>query len=137
MAAKYDVAIVIVDHTRKAGGDAIDVLSGSTGKTAAPDAVITLQRQADGTCLLSVIHRDAEPATYQMKLYGDGDPDHSFGWWILATGEDATTSAESQEVIDLLREQPLGPKAIARQLGRKEGTIRMRLKRLVERGRVN
>ena len=138
LASKYDgLAIVIVDHSRKAGGDAIDVLSGSTGKSAAPDAIITLQRQADGTSLLSVIHRDAEPATYQMKLYGDDDPDHSFGWWILATGEDATTSAESQQVIDLLRELPLGPKEIARQLALKEGTIRMRLKRLVERGKVN
>jgi AAA domain/Primase C terminal 1 (PriCT-1) len=136
MAAKYDVALVIVDHSRKAGGDAIDVLSGSTGKSAAPDAVITLQRQGDGTCLLSVIHRDAEPATYQMKFYGDGDTDHSFGWWVLATGDDAATSTESQEVIDLLKDQELGPAAIARQLGRKEGTIRMRLKRLVERGRV-
>ena len=55
----------------------------------------------------------------------------------MASGEDATTSAESQEVIDLLKEQQLGPAAIARQLGRKEGTVRMRLKRLVERGRVN
>ena len=137
LAARHDVAIVIVDHSRKLGGDAIDVLSGSTGKSAAPDAVITLQRQGDGSCLLSVIHRDAEPQTYQMKLYGDGDADHSFGWWVLAAGEDATTSAESQEVIELLRELPLGPAALARQLGRKEGTIRMRLKRLVERGRVN
>src|SRR5262249_41407591 len=73
-------AIVIVDHSRKMGGDAIDVVSGSTGKTAAPDCVITLQRQAGGTSLLSVIPRDAEQQTYQMKLYGEGDADHSFGW---------------------------------------------------------
>jgi hypothetical protein len=137
LAAKHDCVIVIVDHSRKMGGDAIDVLSGSTGKSAAPDCIITLQRQSDGTCLLSVIHRDAEPATYQMKLYGDGDADHSFGWWVVASGEDATTSAESQEVIDLLKELPLGPAALARQLGRKEGTIRQRLRRLVERGKVN
>jgi hypothetical protein len=119
------------------GGSAIDVVSGSTGKTAAPDAVITLARQADGTCLLTVIPRDDEEQVYQIKLYGEGDADHSFGWWVLAAGEDATASAESAEITDLLRELPLGPKEIARQLGRKEGTIRMRLKRLVERGRVN
>jgi DNA-binding NarL/FixJ family response regulator len=137
LAAKYDVVIVIVDHSRKMGGDAIDVLSGTTGKSAAPDAIINLQRQADGSSLLTVIHRDAEQQIYQMKFYGDDDPDHPFGWWIAATGDDATTSVESQEVIDLLKELPLGPKEVARQLGRKEGTIRMRLKRLVERGRVN
>jgi hypothetical protein len=137
LAAKYDVVIVIVDHSRKLGGDAIDVLSGTTGKSAAPDCIMTLQRQADGTCLLSVIHRDAEPQTYQMKFYGDDDPDLRFGWFISATGDDATTSVESQEIIDLLRELPLAPAPLARQLGRKEGTIRMRLKRLVERGRVN
>jgi hypothetical protein len=136
MAAKYDIVIVIVDHSRKMGGDAIDVLSGSTGKSAAPDCIIGLQRQGDGTCLLSVIHRDAEPQTYQMKLYGDDDADRSFGWWVLASGDDATTSSESQEVIDLLKDQQLGPKEIARQLGKKEGTIRMRVKRLVERGRL-
>src|SRR5262249_47755123 len=129
MAAKCDVAIVIVDHTRKMAGDAIDVVSGSTGKTAAPDCVITLQRQGDGTSLLGVIPRDAEQQTYQMKLYGEGDADHSFGWWVMATGDDAASSAESQEVIDLLKELPLIPSSLARQLGRKEGTIRMRLKR--------
>jgi hypothetical protein len=136
MATKYDVAIVIVDHSRKMGGDPIDVLSGTTGKSAAPDAAITLQRQSDGTSLLNVIPRDAETTVYQMKLFGDGDTDHSFGWCIVNAGEDATTSAEAQQVIDLLRELPLGPKEIARQLGIKEGTIRMRLKRLVERSRV-
>jgi predicted HTH transcriptional regulator len=83
-----------------------------------------------------VIPRDAEEQAYQMKLYGEGDAKHSFGWWILSKGEEATTSAESQEVIDLLHELPLTPAALARQLGRKEGTIRMRLKRLVERGKV-
>lgn len=137
MAARYDVAIVIVDHSRKMGGDVIDTLSNSTGKSAAPDCIIGLQRQGDGTALLTVIHRDAEEQVFQLKFYGDDDPDHSFGWWVLATGDDATTSAESQEVIDLLKELPLGPAALARQLGKKEGTIRMRLKRLVERGKVN
>jgi hypothetical protein len=137
IAAKYNVAIVIVDHSRKTPGNAIDVVSGSTGKTAAPDCIITLTRQWDRTCLLTVIPRDAEEQNYAMKLYGEGDADHSFGWWILATGEDATSSAESQEVIELLRELPLTPAVLARQLGRKEGTIRMRLKRLVEKGRVN
>jgi len=136
LAAKYDCAIVIVDHSRKMAGDAIDVVSGSIGKTAAPDAVITLVRQSDGSSLLNVIPRDAEQQIYQMKLYGDDDPDHPFGWAILATGDDATSSAESQEVVDLLKELPLGPKEIARQLGRKEGTIRMRLKRLAEKSRV-
>jgi predicted Rossmann fold nucleotide-binding protein DprA/Smf involved in DNA uptake len=128
---------VIVDHSRKMGGDAIDVVSGSSGKTAAPDCVITLARQSDGSSLLTVIPRDAEQQTYQMKLFDSGDGDHSFGWWILAVGDDATASAESQEVIDLLKELPLAPAVLARQLGRKEGTIRMRLKRLVERGKVN
>jgi len=58
-----------------------------------------------------------------MKLFIQGDADqsdadHSFGWWVLATDEDATNGTEAQEVIDLLRELPLGPKEIARQLGR-------------------
>jgi RecA-family ATPase len=49
IAAKYDVAIVIVDHSRKSPGNAIDVVSGSTGKTDAPDCIITLARQSDGS----------------------------------------------------------------------------------------
>lgn len=132
LAAKYNCAIVIVDHSRKAAGNAIDVVSGSTGKTAAPDCVIVLKRQSDGSSLLEVLPRDADEQTYQMTLE-KGTP---FGWRIIAQGEAATMSVERKEVMDLLQEEKLTPKQLAAQTGRKEGAMRMLLKRMVEDGLV-
>lgn len=132
LAAKFNCAIVIVDHSRKAAGAAIDVVSGSTGKTAGVDSVIVLKRQADGTSLLEVVPRDADEQTYLMTL----EKDAGFGWRITAQGEAATMSLDRREVMELIQEEPLSPKQLAVQMGKKEGATRMLLKRMAEDGHL-
>lgn len=106
LATKYECAIVIVHHSRKAGGDAIDVVAGSTGTTAAPDSIMTLQRQPDGSSLLTVISRDMEEMVYQMRL---NNTDEAFGWEIIARGDEARSSEQRRDVIELLRDEALKP----------------------------
>jgi hypothetical protein len=84
LARAYHVALVIVHHTRKAGAeDALDAVSGSTGLTAAADAVLVLQRaRGQGDATLSVTGRDIEErelalrfdqTTMQWTLIGDAE----------------------------------------------------------------
>lgn len=130
LAGKYNCSIVVVDHSRKAAGSAIDVVSGTTGKTAAGDSIISLKRQSDGTSLLEIIPRDADEQTYLMSL----EKTSSFGWRITAQGEAAIMSQDRREVMDLLQEEPLMPKELAMQMGKKVGATRMLLKRMGEDG---
>jgi DNA-binding NarL/FixJ family response regulator len=138
LATQHDVAVVLVDHSRKMAGAAIDVVSGTTGKTAALDSVMSLQRQTDGTSLLTILSREMDETVYQLKIDSGDDGAHPFGWRILAEGEEAVASAERKEVIELLRDEASGltSKEIARQTGRKEGATRMLLKRMADRGQV-
>jgi hypothetical protein len=130
IASHHNCAIVLVDHSRKMAGTAIDVVSGSTGKSAAPDSVITLKRQSDGTSLLEIIPRDADEKTYQLTL----NKDNPFGWKIIAEGEAASMSVDRREILDQLREEAMTAKQLAHVTGRKEGSARMMLKRMAEDG---
>ena len=132
IASHHNAAVVLVDHSRKMAGTAIDVVSGSTGKSAAPDCISTLKRQTDGSSLVEVIPRDANEQTYQLTLITDTP----FGWKVIAQGQEATMSVERREALELLREEPMTAKELARQTGRKEGAVRMLLKRMAEDGIV-
>jgi RecA-family ATPase len=136
IAAHYECAIVVVDHSRKMAGPAIDVVSGTTGKTAAIDAVMSLQRQSDGTNLLTILSREMEEKTYLLQLDNGEDGVHKFGWRMLSAGEEARSSAERREVLQLLAEEPLTSRDIARQTGRRESAVRMMLKRMKDAGQA-
>lgn len=126
LAREMGIAIVVVHHERKL--DAIDLLdrvSGSTGLTAAADAILTLTRTGNrGT--LAGRGRDLEEFEWPMK-FEDGK------WHI--EGDVHKLSADQQRIVDLLRQtqRTMSPKEIASALGQNEPKVRQTLRRLSNR----
>jgi hypothetical protein len=133
---KHGCAMLLVHHARKAAGDGIDVVLGTSGVTAACDAILTLKRQTEGDCLLSIVGREMEDTAYGLRLEnGDGKP---FGWRITGKGIEAELSAERRAIVELLKSDgPQVPKMIASMLGKNPNTIRRLLQMLVRDGVVS
>ena len=134
IAEKHSCAILLIHHTRKAVGEGVDTVLGTSGMTAAPDAIWTLRRQPDGDSLLTVTGRDIEEVVYGMRLE-NGDP---FGWKITGQGAEAELSAERRDIMELLRnEGPQVPKMIASMLRKNASTVRRLLQMLVSDGMID
>jgi len=122
IAQKHRCAIVAVDHTRKAPGDLIDTVMGTTGVTAGCDAVCGMERTTSGDVILTARGRDHEEVSYSLRFNGKED---TFGWEIFGSGDDAKLSAEREEIIELLRnEAPQTAKQVAYLLRKNANTIR-------------
>jgi hypothetical protein len=128
LAHRHELAIVLVDHTRKMGADnSLDTVSGTTGKTAACDAVWTLQKKSSGECVLEVTGREMEEQTLGLRMV-TGDP---FGWQLTGEGVEVGMSEQRQEIVELLRDEaPLSPARIADLLRKNAVTTRRHLQRL-------
>src|SRR5207249_1521861 len=70
LAQRYEVAIVVVHHTRKsAGEDVFDEISGSIGMTAAPDAVLVLHRsRSEADAEVWITGKDIEEAHLALQF---------------------------------------------------------------------
>ena len=85
LAGKYGVAIVLVDHLRKAeSDDAFDTISGTLGLTGAADTTMIIRRESNGIVLM-VQGRDVEETkkaisfdseTCRWTITGDADEVH-------------------------------------------------------------
>ena len=135
LADRHGVAVLVVHHLRKGSSDdPLEEVSGTTGLTGASDSVWVLRRdrgRMDAT--LFVTGRDTEEQEAALQF------DASLGMWcLLGSAEEYRLSRERQAVLDVLREagEPLGPKAIAEALGKKEANIRFLLGKLVQEGAV-
>ena len=101
LAHRHGVAIVLVAHTRKMGGDSgLDTVAGTTGITAACDAVWTLKKQAGGDSVLEVTGREMEEQTLGLRLMTGDD----FGWQLTGEGAEVGMSEARQEIVELLKE---------------------------------
>jgi hypothetical protein len=128
LAEKYKNALVGVDHTRKGSGDLIDVVIGTTGSTAACDAVCVLTRTPDGSSILEGRGREHDDLAYSVRF---GNVKDSYGWRIQGSAEDVQTSAARAEIIELLRhEGPLSPRTIATLLRKNAVTVRRLLSKM-------
>jgi hypothetical protein len=134
LAIKHDCAILLVHHlSKREGGAGLDNVAGSTGVTAAADAVWTMKRQADRVTLLEITGREIEEQTFAMKL----DLIGGIGWYPVAEGEEADMTMERMEILEYLREEgPTKPKKIADELGKNRGAVRNLLRKMVESGSV-
>lgn len=135
LADRHGVAVLVVHHLRKGSSeDPLEEVSGTTGLTGAADTVWVLRRdrgRMDAT--LFITGRDTEEQETALQF------DASLGLWcLLGSAEEYRLSRERQAVLDVLREagEPLGPKAIAEALGKKEANIRFLLTKLVQEGAV-
>jgi hypothetical protein len=136
LAAARRVNILVVHHTRKAATeDALDAVSGTTGLTAAADAVLVLARgRGERTGQLTVMGRDVEERTLALALAPAAPL-----WTLAGEGAGARVTPERERILTVLAEAdgPLTPKAIAAALGEDESTrVRVQLTRLLADGLV-
>lgn len=132
IAEKHAMALVLVAHTRKAPGEFLDSIQGTSGTTAAADAVWVLSRTPDGDAMLSVTGREVRSNVFGVKRSED-----SPAWAITGEGDEVSQSEARREIIELLRDQgPMRPTSIARAARKNVGGVHRLLSKLCEAGLV-
>jgi hypothetical protein len=129
IAQKHKTAMLCVAHSRKAAGDIIDTVLGTSGTTAACDSVWSLKRSttASDEGVLEVVGRDFEGATYGLKF----SKEVPFGWRVTAEGADAAMSDERRDILMLLHQEGAKkPAEIARLLVKNAVTVRRLVQKL-------
>ena len=121
---KHHAAMLCVAHSRKAAGDAVDSIIGTSGTTAACDAVWQIQRSNTGEASLTVKGREYEEALYGLK-FNSGEP---FGWQVTGVGAEVGMSEERRDILLVLQQEGAKkPADIARLLGNKNINTTRRL----------
>jgi hypothetical protein len=135
LAEKHQTALVVVHHLRKAAAESgLDCVAGTTGLTAAADAVWTMKRLPGGDFVLDITGREMEDRSYGLR-FGQDEP---FGWAIVGEGAGVGLSEERQEIVELLRDEaPLQPAKIAAMLRKNAVTVRRLLQKLYADGLVH
>lgn len=136
IAIEHNCVAVIVMHTKKGarGGNPIENIIGTSGTSAAADAVIELKRTSARDGKLTIVGRLVPQEDYELAWHGGPD---EWGWSIESTGDDASVGETSQELLAYLEAQgPSKPATIAAALRKSFGSVWMSLQRLQERGKV-
>jgi hypothetical protein len=124
IADKYNVAVIVVHHQRKAtSGDIYDTISGSLGITGSADTIAILRKESKSKmdAALFVKGRDVDEIEKALQF------DPNIGTWILmGDAEEYNKSDERQEIINLLREneKSMTSNEIAKRLGKKVENIK-------------
>ena len=110
IACEFNVAIVIVHHTRKQGSDVdpFEKVSGSLGLSGAADTTLVLDRDSNG-CTLYGRGRDVEEIESAVTF----DPAQC-RWLVLGKASEVRRSDERSAIIDALQEsdEPMTPKDV-------------------------
>lgn len=126
------VSFLIIHHTNKRdSGDVMDLVSGSTGLTAAVDNVLVMQKKRGETdARLVVIPREEEEQELALRF------DPSIATWILrGRAEEVAKTDERQTILDAIKENgPMKPKDIAIVLDVEEVNIRRLTRKMLEAG---
>lgn len=130
IAEKHGITILLIAHTRKAPGDAIDTVQGTMGLVAATDAIWVLSRDSRGT-FLTTTGREIYASIFGLSLVRDR------GWKITGEGDEVEQGVERREILDLLRENgPMKLTSIARTVHKSVSTVHNLLGKLSESGLV-
>lgn len=137
VATKHETAMVLVHHMRKAvvGESGLDAVAGSTGVTAAADAVWTIKKEdpAAGICSMEVVGREVEEQSLAIRFKRDGQ----VGWELMGTGPEVKTIKDEREIMTLLRDEgALSPARIAGLLRMNANNVRSVLYSMSQRGAV-
>lgn len=138
LAAKYNIAIVVVHHTRKGESeDPLEEVSGSFGLTGAVDNILVIRRERGRPgAEMSRIGRDLEDDTPLALEF-----DLATAQWSEKPQEEIL-SQERREIIELLEMFPNGLElsSIAKQLGKDRGkdysAIRQLIRSMVKDGQL-
>jgi hypothetical protein len=130
LAAKHNLAIVAIHHTRKmAAVDPFDEVSGTRGLTGAADSVLILKR--DAVLQQPVIYgrgRDLEEVETALQFSKD-----TGAWTILGEACQIANTAERREVQRVLGSsvEPMTPTEIANRLGKSRQSIQKMLAKML------
>ena len=108
IADEYDIAVLLVHHTRKqVVDDFLDGIMGSTGLAAAADSAMVLKRaRGNRDATLSVTGRDIDEAEYALKFDKDTGT-----WGLIGTSVEVQETSARQDILDWLKANgPAGPK---------------------------
>ena len=135
LAKKRDIALVVCHHTRKKqmgnDSDAVEMVSGTMGLTAAVDNILVLDRKKDGTATLSIEGRKLR--SRQIGL----EHEHPSGvWTVLGEQDEVQMSSSRKDIIDTLRERgaPMKPKEIAYALSKTYENVKQLCWKMVKEG---
>jgi hypothetical protein len=134
IAEKHMTALLCVAHSRKAAGDLIDTVLGTSGTTAACDSVWSLKRSSSGPNegSLEVVGRDFGSANYGLQFSNSAD---GFGWSVTTEGADAEMSEERRDILMLLQQEGAKkPAEIAKLLVKNAVTVRRLIQKLAHDG---
>jgi len=110
LALDYRIALVVIHHTRKTQSEyALDDVSGTTGVTAAADAVFVIKKSIYGT-ELHITGRDIDEQALAIQF------DKTTGLWkVLGSVEEHFLSEQRKTIIDTIAQSntPLSPKEVA------------------------
>jgi hypothetical protein len=133
LAKDLNIAIVVVHHTKKAPEEyAIDELSGTTGITAAADAIFMLRRKGENT-VFHCTGRDIASQDYAVQF------DEKCGIWkILGSAAEAAISSERALLLQFLKEyeRPMKTTELAKMTQRTNPATVNMLNKLKEQGLV-
>lgn len=137
IADDFGIALLVIHHLRKGqANDKVDLVSGSTGLTAAADNVYILTRSSAYSGVDAILHiTGREMIETQIALAMDSE---TSTWHLLGYEDEFRMSQERREVLELLREEgePMGLSAICTTLKKKRPVICKHLTRLTEDGLV-
>lgn len=130
LALKHHVAIVVLHHLTKnrAGTDAIESLSGTTGISAAADVVWILSRERNQEAgELQIMGRDVMEQNIAVTL-----SQLTLTWQAVGAAEDVALKEGQRRVFEALKAlaAPSTPSDIAAHTGEKLGAVKMRCVRM-------
>ncbi len=127
LAARHNVAVIIVHHLRKmAAEDPLDQVSGSMGLTGGADGALVLNRERGrADAYLYVTGRDIEEEQ-ELALAWDAT---TATWKIAGDAEEYRISKERLEIVECLRSlgEPAGPKEVSEALGKTYNNVKQLL----------
>lgn len=133
IAEKHGAALLLVVHSRKASSDYhVDSVAGTSGVTAAADAIWSLMKKPEGA-ILECTGREFEEHALALQFSAD----EVYGWQKTGSGEAARTSEARMDILAALKDEgPMKPVEIARQTGKNAATVRRLLMEMTSAGQV-
>ncbi|MGX9979614.1 AAA family ATPase [Methylobacterium fujisawaense] len=135
LALEFNIAIIVVTHTRKgpADLDPFEKVSGTLGLSGGADTTLILARGATGATLYGR-GRDIEEIETAVEFEAG-----ACRWRLLGDAAEIRRSDERGAILDALKAagRPIGPKEIADVTGFKNGNIRRLLGKMLLAGQVS
>jgi hypothetical protein len=134
LASEFQVAIIVVHHTRKGGSDVdpFEKVSGTLGLSGAADTTIVLDRDSNGATLYGR-GRDVEEIESAVE-FNKGD----CRWFVMGQASEVRRTDERSVILNTLvtADEPMSPVDLADALGQPRNNIKQMLFKMTKAGEV-